>query len=72
MFQNTDVQDELEVFRQQWQQELESTPSSEKERQPVSSEVPKEDEPLNDVEKVINQNIWRNTLLVILPLTEML
>lgn len=57
MFQNTDVQDELEVFRQQWQQELESTPSSEKERQPVSSEVPKEDEPLNDVEKVINQNI---------------
>ena len=40
------------MFRQQWQQELGSNPSPQKERQPSSSEVPKEDEPLNDVEKV--------------------
>ncbi|CAH0724003.1 unnamed protein product, partial [Brenthis ino] len=48
---NKDIEDELTVFRQQWQRELVSTPSPQRERIPVKAEVQKEDEPLSDEEK---------------------
>lgn len=51
--QNKDVEDELAVFRQQWQRELESTPSPYKEIQSPARKEPKISEPqLTDEEKV--------------------